>query len=132
VEPYVVRLVKRRHDPRRLLADANRTALDFYHLLRDLPNELRMLLQFVRKGELKVNLETHSMEPILRTWDRDANRMSFAIVIASLLVSSAIIVLAKVPPLWHDIPVLGVVGFGICMVMGVWLLLAIFTSGHMS
>jgi len=132
VEPYVVRLVKRRHDPRRLLADANRTALDFYHLLRDLPNELRTLLQFVRKGELKVNLETHSMEPILRTWDRDANRMSFAIVIASLLVSSAIIVLAKVPPLWHNISVLGVVGFGICMLMGVWLLLAIFTSGHMS
>jgi len=132
VEPYVVRLVKRRHDPRRLLADANHTALDFYHLLRDLPNELRMLLQFVRKGELKVNLETRSMEPILRTWDRDANRMSFAIVIASLLVSSSIIVLAKVPPLWHDISVLGVVGFGVCMLMGVWLLLAIFTSGHMS
>jgi ubiquinone biosynthesis protein len=132
VEPYVVRLVKHRHDPRRMAADAGRTALDFYHLLRDLPGEARSLLKFLRKGELKVNLETRSMEPVMKTWDRDANRLSFAIVIASLLVSSAIIVLSHVPPLWHNISVLGVVGFGLSVVMSLWLLIAIFTSGHMS
>jgi ubiquinone biosynthesis protein len=72
------------------------------------------------------------MEPVMKTWDRDANRLSFAIVIASLLVSSAIIVLSHVPPLWHNISVLGVVGFGLSVVMSLWLLIAIFTSGHMS
>jgi ubiquinone biosynthesis protein len=68
----------------------------------------------------------------MKTWDRDANRLSFAIVIAALLVSAAIIVLAKVPPIWQDIPVLGVVGFALALAMGLWLLIAIFTSGHMS
>jgi ubiquinone biosynthesis protein len=132
VQPYVVRLVRRRHDPRRVLADVNRTTIALYHLLRDLPEELRQLLKFVRRGELKVNLETRSLEPVMKTWDRDANRLSFAIVIAALLVSAAIIVLAKVPPIWQDIPVLGVVGFALALAMGLWLLIAIFTSGHMS
>jgi len=131
IKPFVERLVKRQYDPRRIASDLGRTTAELYRLLRDLPEEIRALLKFIRRGELRVALETRSMEPVMKTWDRDANRMSFAIVLAALFVSSALIIHAHVPPLWHGMPVIGIVGFAVAIIMGLWLLIAIFLSGHL-
>ncbi|NLF40138.1 hypothetical protein GX586_11880 [bacterium] len=131
IKPFVERLVKRQYDPRRIASDLGRTTAELYRLLRDLPEEIRALLKFIRRGELRVDLETRSMEPVMKTWDRDANRMSFAIVLAALFVSSALIIHAHVPPLWHGMPVIGIVGFAVAIIMGLWLLIAIFLSGHL-
>lgn len=130
-EPFVARVVRQRYTVRKIFEDINHTSLELYRLLRDLPEEVRALLKFIRRGELKVNLETKSMEPVMKTWDRDANRLAFAIVVASLLISSSIVLLAHVPPLWNNMSVLGLIGLGAAMLMGFWLLVAIYTSGHM-
>jgi ubiquinone biosynthesis protein len=131
VRPYVVRLMQRRSDPRRLLSEMGHTSVELYRLLRDAPDEIRSLLKFVKRGELKIDLETRSLEPVMRSWDRDANRLAFAIVVASSLVSSSVVLLARVPPLWHAVSVVGLVGIGISFVMALWLFIAIYTSGHL-
>ena len=130
-QPYVEKLVRMRYDPRRIFADLNKTSAEIYRLVRDLPSEIRELLKFVRRGELKVNLETHSIEPLMRTWDRDFNRLAFAIVNAALLLSSSVIMLAKVPPLWHGVSAMGMLGVGASFLMAFWLLIAIWLSGHL-
>ena len=130
-QPYITALLRKRYDPSRIAQDLGRTSAELYRLLRDLPAEVRALLKFVRRGELHVNLETKSMEPVMKTWDRDANRLAFSIVLAALLMSSAVVILARVPPLWHTIPVLGLAGFAGALLMGIWLLIAIFTSGQL-
>lgn len=130
-EPFVARIVRQRYSVRRMLQDINHTSLEVYRLVRDLPEELRALLKFIRRGELRINLETRSMEPVMKTWDRDANRLAYAIVVASLLISASIVLLARVPPLWNDMSILGLVGLGAALIMGFWLLIAIYLSGHL-
>jgi len=44
---------------------------------------------------------------------------------------SSLIVLAEIPPLWHDIPVIGIIGFLGDGVMGFWLLFSILMHGQM-
>jgi ubiquinone biosynthesis protein len=44
---------------------------------------------------------------------------------------SGLIVLAGIPPLWHDIPVIGIIGFIGAGVMGFWLLFSILRHGRM-
>jgi len=63
--------------------------------------------------------------------DRISNRLSFAIVLASLVIGSGLIVLSGIPPKWHEIPVIGLVGFLIAGFMGFWLLISIIKSGRM-
>jgi len=130
-KPYVEKLVRKQYDPRRVFADLGKTSMDVYRLLRDLPAEVRELLKFIRRGEIKVNLETRSLEPVMKSWDRDANRLSFALVNAAMLVSSAIIILAKIPPVWHGASVPGLVSLGVSLLMAFWLLIAIYLSGHL-
>jgi len=68
---------------------------------------------------------------LLSTFDRVSNRLAFAIVLASLVIGSSLIVLAGTPPKWHDIPVIGLAGFVIAGVMGFWLLISILRRGRM-
>jgi ubiquinone biosynthesis protein len=66
-----------------------------------------------------------------KTLDQVSNRISFAIVLASLVMGSGLIVLAGIPPLWHDIPVIGIIGFLGAGAMGFWLLYSILRHGRM-
>ena len=65
------------------------------------------------------------------THDRISNRIAFAIVLASLIVSSSLIVLADIPPKWHEIPIIGLTGFVVAGFMGFWLLVSILRHGKM-
>jgi ubiquinone biosynthesis protein len=42
---------------------------------------------------------------------------------------SAVIVHSRVPPLWHEIPVIGIVGFVAAGLLGFWLLIKIIRTG---
>jgi ubiquinone biosynthesis protein len=47
------------------------------------------------------------------------------------MIGSSLIVLAGIPPKWHDIPVIGLAEFVIAGVMGFWLLISILRRGRM-
>ena len=131
VKPYVERLIKQRYDPRKIALDMGETTVEFYKLARDLPTEIREIIKLVKKAELNINLETKSLNPVIKTWDRDANRLAYAIINASVLLSSSLIIIANLPPLWHNVSIPGLVGIGIAGFMSLRLLLAIFMSGHL-
>jgi len=131
VKPYVERLIKQRYDPRRIAMDMGKTTVEFYHLLRDMPTEIREILKFIKQGEIKIDLETKSLLPVMKTWDRDANRLAFAIVNASVLLSSSLIIMAHVPPQWQNVSIPGIIGISVSALMAFRLLLAIFMSNHL-
>ena len=131
VKPYVERLIKRRYDPRRIASDMGKTSIEYYQLIRDIPDEIRTLLKIIKRGEIKIDLETKSLNPMMKTWDRDANRLAFAIVNASILLSSSLIIIGDVPPLWHNVSIPGLIGIILSVLMALRLLLAIFMSGHL-
>jgi ubiquinone biosynthesis protein len=66
---------------------------------------------------------------LLRGQDRTSNRLSLAMVLASLVVGSSLIVHSGIPPLWYGIPVIGLVGFLVAGLMGFWLLFSILRRG---
>jgi len=110
IKPYVERLIKQRYDPRRLASDMGKTTLEFYQLFREMPSEIREVLKFIKRGEVKIDLETKSLLPVIKTWDRDANRLAYAIVNASVLLSSSLIIMAHVPPQWGNVSIPGIIG----------------------
>lgn len=57
--------------------------------------------------------------------------MIYGVVVAALLVGSAIVLTAAVPPTFRDISVFGIVGFVIAFVLSIRLLRAIEKSGKL-
>lgn len=129
--PFVRRIQLDRLQPRRIARDMADSGTEFLQLLKEIPGEFREILKLVRRGKVKMEFEHRGLESMLFTHDRISNRLAFAIVLASLVIGSSLIVLSGIPPKWHEIPVIGLGGFLIAGVMGFWLLVSIMRRGRM-
>ena len=130
-EPFAKKSIVARMGPRRLIEDFYHSATEASLLMRDLPAEAREMLTLIKQGEAKIKFEHRGLDPMLKTFEQANNRMVFAIVLASLVIGSALIVLSGVPPKWHEIPVIGIIGFLGAGIMGFWLLFSILRHGKM-
>ena len=129
--PFIKRIQLNRIHPRRIAKDMANSGTDLFHLLKDIPGEVRAILKLARQGKVKIEFEHRGLEPMIAANDRISNRLSFAIVLASLVIGSGLIVLSGIPPKWHEIPVIGLAGFLVAGAMGFWLLISIMKSGRM-
>jgi ubiquinone biosynthesis protein len=131
VRPYMRRWFFDQYSPKRYAKDILILLDDISYFLKSIPTELSLIIQKVRFGRLKLPLVHENLEKAVSDIDRTGNRLSFSIIIASLLLSSAIIVQAKIGPFIKGYPVLGLAGFFTAAVMGILLLIGIIKSGRL-
>ncbi|RMH22604.1 MAG: AarF/ABC1/UbiB kinase family protein [Acidobacteria bacterium] len=129
--PVLKRVQLEKLVPRRLLADLAGSGGDAARLLREIPSELRSILKQLRRGKTQIGFLVQGIEPLTAAYDRVSNRLAFAIVLGALIVGSSLIVLAGVPPLFHEIPIIGLAGYVVAAIMGFWLLVSILKHGRM-
>ena len=129
--PFVKRVKMEQSHPKRVASDILKSGVDLVRLMQEIPGELRELLRQMKRGKVKMEFEHRGLEPMQKTYDQISNRIAFSIVIAALIVGSALIVLSKTPPFLFGIPVIGIIGFVAAAVMGVWLLIAILRKGRL-
>ncbi len=129
--PFVRRIQMDRLHPKRIAGDFFDSGTELLHLIKEIPGEVRKILRQARQGKIKIEFEHRGLESMLSTHDRISNRLAFAIVLAALIIGSALIVLSGIPPKWHEIPVIGLAGFMFAGVMGFWLLVSILRRGRM-
>ena len=131
VTPYFEKLVRKRFHPEQYIKEMAVSSEEILRLAKDMPFEIRELMEKAREGKLKVNMEHQGLDVMGRKHEQISNRITMAIILASITLGSSILVLAEVPPLWHEIPVIGLVGFLGATVLGFWLLISIMRSGRM-
>ena len=94
------------------------------------PGEVRDLLSLAKDGELKLLIEPTGLDDLLLELDQVGNRLAFAIVLAALLMGSALVLSADV-----RLPLLGIraggIGFLLAAGMGFWLLVSIIRHGRL-
>lgn len=130
-KPFMKRTRMDRLRPRRVITSALEFAQEVGEAARELPNEVRRIVSQIKTGQARVNFRHEGLEPATNAFERSANRLSFALVVASLIISSSLIIHAKVPPLWGGVSVLGLVGYLLAGLMGFWLLVSILRHGKM-
>ena len=130
-EPFIKKLQLERYHPQNIAGELLESGAEMFELLKEIPGELREILRLTRQGRIKIEFEHRGLESLLTHLDRTSNRIAFAIVIAAQVVGSALIVLADVPPKWYGIPVIGLLGFLVAVIMGFWLLISMLRHGRM-
>ena len=129
--PFARRVMLARYMPRRVLEEVAGTVGDLHHFSRQFPDDLLDIARRLKEGKITLNIEHKGFENLMTTHDRVSNRLSFSIIIAALLIGSAMIVTTKVPPLVFGISLFGIIGFAGAAVMGVWLLIGILRKGRL-
>jgi len=133
VQSQIRRLVTQRMAPERM---ARRGLLSAYHLVSLVeqgPRALRQIFRKALRGRLQMVFRHEGLDHLINEIDRSTNRLAFSVIVAAIILASSVIMLAKVG--WTfpgtDIPVLGLLGYLMAGILGVWLLIAIIRSGRM-
>jgi ubiquinone biosynthesis protein len=100
-------------------------------LLRDLPFDLHEVISRLRSGNLRFRMDISGLEERIRDIDRSINRLAFAIVIAGAVIASSFLSRAVVGPSVFGVPLVGLAGYLVAGVLGVWFLVGIFRSGRL-
>jgi ubiquinone biosynthesis protein len=130
-EPFIKQVKLSRFSPKRLGSDALSIFAQYMDFVQEFPKDLLEITRTIRQKKFTFMLELKSMESMLHTHDQISNRISFSIIIAALIIGSALIVISKTPPLFYGISLIGIIGFLAAAVMGIWLLVAIIKKGRL-
>jgi ubiquinone biosynthesis protein len=106
-------------------------ARESYKLIQQLPADTLEILRLFRQGKMKIIIDIQGLDKLIVHQDQTSNRISFSIIIAALILGSAIVVNTQVPPILFGVSVIGIAGFLAAAVMGIWLLVAIVRSGRL-
>jgi ubiquinone biosynthesis protein len=129
--PFVESLVEQKRSPGALAWRAAHAGRDALHALSSLPANLAEIARRARTDGLQVQFVLRNLDHFIREMDRSSNRLSFAIVIASIVVGSSVIVHAGVGPPLLGYPLLGMAGFLAAGILGIGLAIGILRSGRL-
>ncbi len=131
IKPYAKKLLVERLSPRHLLKRAGTTLYYLSSFLNALPRDLRQLMRKAQTGRLALTFRHEGLEKLGHEIDRASNRLSFAVIIAAVIVGSSWVMSAGLGPKVWDVSVLGLVGFVIAGFLGLGLAWAIYRGGKL-
>jgi ubiquinone biosynthesis protein len=108
-----------------------RNLLSWKNLLLSFPHRSAEILENMAENRFRIIFKHEGLEVATKDIDRSANRLSFALMASSIIIGSALILSAKVGPLYHGYAILGLVGFGISFLLAVWLMISIIRAGSL-
>ncbi len=130
-EPYVNKLLREKLSPARVLEKVSGNVNEFAEFFVLFPRQTKKVFQKVLRNDLQVKMTHIGLETLIKDMDRSSNRVAFAVVLAALLLSSAIMHAAGVGPTVYGMSLMGFAVFGFAAILGVWLLISIFRSGRL-
>ena len=129
--PFIERVKLARFYPGRIAGDIINLGSDMLQFAHRFPKDMLDIMRLIRQQKLSVQMEHKGLETMLATYDQISNRISFSIIIAALIIGSALIVISAIPPLFYGISLIGIIGFLAAAIMGIWLLVAILRKGRL-
>ncbi|MCJ7541946.1 MAG: AarF/UbiB family protein [Desulfobacterales bacterium] len=130
-EPFIKRVKFERFYPGRITDDMIQLGSQMLQFAQQFPKDVLEITRLVRLQKLSLKMEHKGLDTMLATHDRVSNRISFSIIIAALIIGSALIVISEIPPLFYGISLIGIVLFSTAAIMGFWLLIAILKKGRL-
>ena len=131
MRPYINKLVLERFSPTNLASQTSRIVQAYAALAKTLPHDIKEFINRLNRNQFKIDLEHRGLEKLVTDLDRSSNRVSFAVVIGALIVGSSLVMQIDKGPMVFGFPLLGLLGYSIAAVLGLWLAVGILRSGRL-
>ncbi|WP_440953160.1 ABC1 kinase family protein [Methanococcoides sp. FTZ1] len=128
-EPYARNIMRSRFKPRNIAATLYTDMWYTARMLHKAPLQLSHILSVAEKGYLNLRFEHKGMDRIVAELNAASNRLSFSLIISSIILGSSLIIQTGMQPHIGGVPLFGVAGFVIAAFMGFWLMVYILKTG---
>lgn len=123
IRPYVERIVEERFSPLALAKEARKNLSALLRMGQQLPADVQQLLRLLRHGKLKMTMNHEGLDRLANVTDRASNRITFGLIAGSLIIGSSLL-------MFQDVGggQIGLAGFVVAGILGVFLLISILRS----
>jgi len=128
--PVLRELHRERWSPRALLGKTRTLLASAFGRLGDLPTELDRLLRRLEQDDLTVNFQHRGLEGLNEALRAASNRIALGVIIGALIIGSSQIVTTGISPYLFGYPLLGIVGYLLSALLGLWVIWDIFRHGR--
>lgn len=140
--PFAKKLLQRGLDTRSLRKNLDREARTFAGYLRSYPKHLSQILRQTAAGKQRVELHHTGLEQTQSQIEKGVNRLTVGIIIAASIIGAAMVLNSgqKILEFTAGIfgaqtisltALLGIAGYVIATLLGIWLIISIFRSGKL-
>lgn len=120
IQPYIEKMIFSRYTPEKLFKEIRVHAGGYLRLSRQAPTDIAHLLRQLRSGKMKIHIHHEHLDKMASTIDRSSKRNAVAMVTASLIVGSSLLVSTE-----SALTKLGIAGFVAAGLLGVFLIVSI-------
>lgn len=128
-EPYGRKILMKKYAPDRMKEKFHDLSMDYASFLAAAPRELEDIFTLVKNGELKIRMEHTNLNRLTSRADIISNRLSLAIILASIIIGTSLIVDKTTNYFFSRIPLVEA-GFIMAMILGLFLIYSIIRSGR--
>lgn len=129
--PFLQQLQMERWNPVSLLLRGFWQFSDTARRLNELPGDVQRVLRRIEREDLRIKLQHENLEDVTEQATAAINRLVLAIITASLIIGSSLVIRANVPPmLWGSYSLIGVAGYIGSVLLGIWIIIDILRHGH--
>ena len=129
-KPFGERLLRERFSRRRLQDEVLQTVSTASRLMRHLPQRAESLMEQLGNGAVTLGIDLRQLTRIIAKLDSMISRLAFSIVVAALIVGSAVVIHGGATE-WNFLGLrlpIAHLSFVLAVIMGAWLLLSIVRS----
>lgn len=105
-------------------------ALSFFRDSSRIPSKAVDALNSITEGRTKINFKINDIEKVVSDINKMVNRIIGALLIASLVIASALITSNNVGPIYKGVSLLGIIGYVISAVFAIVLLFTMVKAGE--
>jgi ubiquinone biosynthesis protein len=132
LRPRAKDLLRQRLMPAQLAKTLGLSLWSVGTLLQAVPRSFLRILRRAEGGRLQFTMRHTGYEDFVGELDRAANRLSVSLILASLVVGSSVLLASKTPPLlFGGVSLLGVLGYLVAAILGLWTVWGILRSGRL-
>jgi len=140
--PYAEKLVQKGYDTQKLFKSLGRETRTLGQYARRMPRYVNDILRQAASGEYQLEFRHRGFENFDRKLERGINRLTMGAVISASTIAASLILNSSQKVMEFELPffghptlsitsVLGITGYVIATILGIWLIVSIFRSGRM-
>ena len=128
-QPFAAEIARKRKSPGKAIEDLLHETQALQTYLRDYPGQIHRLLKKMIEDRFTIDFIHKGLESLIDEVDRSSNRLTFGIIVSSLIIGSTLIILSGVGPKAYGVSILGIVTFALGALLGLALTILILRSG---
>ena len=125
IEDHVHRVYRERYRPRVLWRSFKNSLASLMYAKEDLPGQFYRIIKTIEQGEFSVVFQLDKLDQLMSSLENASNRLTIGIITGSIIIGSSMIITTGVRPFLFGLPALGVIGYLISVVLGLWLVITI-------